>query len=106
MECDSGSPLRRLQLWRLSQCNGDWEHTYGIRINTLDNPGWEVAVDVKDTDLYGVPFNVVDVQREEDDDWLYCKVEKGTFVAACGPLNLEEAIDAFLSWAGENDKDN
>ena len=27
-------PLKRLQDWYISQCDGDWEHTYGISIAT------------------------------------------------------------------------
>ena len=27
-----------LQSWYQSQCDGDWEHEFGIRIETLDNP--------------------------------------------------------------------
>jgi hypothetical protein len=32
--------LNELQVWYGAQCNGSWEHTYGIKIETLDNPGW------------------------------------------------------------------
>ncbi|GHB54781.1 hypothetical protein GCM10010331_48120 [Streptomyces xanthochromogenes] len=32
--------LDRLQSWYSAQCNGDWEHEWGIKIDTLDNPGW------------------------------------------------------------------
>ena len=35
--------------WYLSQCNGDWEHAYGVKIDTLDNPGW--TLEVEDTVL-------------------------------------------------------
>lgn len=31
-----------LSNWHKLNCNGDWEHTYGIKIETLDNPGWLV----------------------------------------------------------------
>lgn len=37
---DAGDVLGRLERWYAAQCNGDWEHTYGITIETLDNPGW------------------------------------------------------------------
>jgi len=30
----------RLETWFASMCNGDWEHTYGITLETVDNPGW------------------------------------------------------------------
>lgn len=31
--------LALLQQWYLQQCNEDWEHSWGVRIATLDNPG-------------------------------------------------------------------
>jgi hypothetical protein len=31
--------LRWLQDWHAGQCDGDWEHSYGVDIGTLDNPG-------------------------------------------------------------------
>ncbi|UCH44768.1 MAG: hypothetical protein JSV11_10785 [Nitrospiraceae bacterium] len=40
----------RLNRWYINQCNGDWEHQYGIVIETLDNPGWRVKID-----LTGIP---------------------------------------------------
>jgi hypothetical protein len=41
--------LYLLQRWYVAQCNGEWEHSYGIEIGTLDNPGWSLRVDLKDT---------------------------------------------------------
>jgi hypothetical protein len=34
-----------LTQWYLAQCNEDWEHSYGVAIGTLDNPGWSLEVD-------------------------------------------------------------
>ena len=33
-----------LEDWYADLCNGDWEHTGGIKIETLDNPGWCITV--------------------------------------------------------------
>lgn len=30
--------LKWLENWYSSNCDGDWEHLYGITIRTLDNP--------------------------------------------------------------------
>jgi hypothetical protein len=35
---DMGYVLERLERWYAAQCNGDWKHTYGITLETLDNP--------------------------------------------------------------------
>jgi len=32
--------MERIQDWYRRQCDGDWEHSYGVKIETLDNPGW------------------------------------------------------------------
>lgn len=40
-------PLKGLQDWYCSQCNGDWEHGYGVSIETLDNPGWSLKIELK-----------------------------------------------------------
>lgn len=41
MKPDKGenSLLYRLQQWYHSMCDGDWEHCYGVKIETSDNPG-------------------------------------------------------------------
>ena len=38
-----------LQNWYKQQCDGCWEHLYGIEIGNLDNPGWTVKIDLSDT---------------------------------------------------------
>ena len=48
--------LTQLQKWYLSQCDGDWEHTYGIGIGTLDNPGWSLKINLVGTSCSGREF--------------------------------------------------
>jgi hypothetical protein len=31
--------LEWLMRWYAAHCDGEWEHTYGVVIDTLDNPG-------------------------------------------------------------------
>jgi hypothetical protein len=38
-----------LQDWYKQNCDGDWEHSYGINIYTVDNPGWSVNIELTDT---------------------------------------------------------
>ena len=51
--------LQRLQDWYSAQCNGDWEHQQGVRIESLDNPGWALDIDLADTTLADKPFTEV-----------------------------------------------
>jgi hypothetical protein len=84
--------------WYSSQCNGDWEHSFGVKIDTLDNPGWSLEIDLSETDLVDRVFSEVDIQRN-DDNWVYCAVRDDKFKGAAGVHNLEELLSTFLDWA-------
>ncbi|MEU7928093.1 immunity 53 family protein [Micromonospora sp. NPDC049801] len=86
-----------LQAWYATQCDGEWEHEYGIRIETLDNPGWSVRIDLGDTALSGMAYERQELRRGEH-DWVLTRVEEDQFRAACGPLNLGEALHLFRQW--------
>lgn len=94
------SNVDRLQRWYASQCDGDWEHTYGVRIETLDNPGWLVTIDLADTDLEPIAFETRKRGRsDEDSDWVLCQRQGAKFVGAGGIGNLDELVGAFVEWA-------
>ncbi|MFK0239099.1 Imm53 family immunity protein, partial [Streptomyces vinaceus] len=38
----------------------DWEHEWGVKIATLDNPGWTVEIDLEETDLEGREYPLQD----------------------------------------------
>lgn len=80
--------------WYKEQCNGDWEHSYGVELGTLDNPGWSLRINLAETSWEGRAFAPVEIKRTEE-DWLFCKVEQDCFEAACGPLNLPEVVQIF-----------
>lgn len=89
-----------MQDWYASQCDGDWEHSFGVQVETLDNPGWSLAIDLQGTSLLDREFR--SVQRGDpnsDIDWVHCKVEREKFIAAGGVHCLEELIATFLTWA-------
>lgn len=99
--------LARLQRWYHSQCNGDWEHSQGVEIGTLDNPGWSIQIDLHETPLAGKVFQEHSYGIRADaetsgDDWLCCKVKDNVFDAAGGPYKLEEMVEVFLDWAEKN----
>lgn len=92
------STLSRLTEWFSEHCNGEWEHTYGVSIETLDNPGWAVRIDLRELELTQLQFVSVQIERGEA-DWINCKVEQEVFVGFGGPSNLEEILAVFLDWA-------
>ena len=95
------SHTQRLQDWYLKACDGDWEHQYGISISSLDNPGWFLKVELKGTYLEEILFQEVKIQRDQEDNWLTCRLENGSFCGYGGPSNLEEILVIFLDWADE-----
>lgn len=91
--------MKRLQDFYMSLCDGDWHHTYGIRIENIDNPGWRFEADLYDTYLQEMSFEKITAQREVDCDWYLCEVKNYKFYGSCGPENLDEVITIFLNWA-------
>ena len=39
------SEITWIEQWYQRQCDGNWEHQHGIKVETLDNPGWHVEID-------------------------------------------------------------
>jgi hypothetical protein len=90
--------LARLQRWYSAQCDGDWEHGFGVRIETLDNPGWMVTINLKDTPLETVVFPEVH-DLDDEREWLDCKVADCEFRGAGGPHMLGVIVETFVRWA-------
>ena len=94
--------LERLARWYESNCNGTWEHGHGVRLTTVDNPGWHVEINVKDTPLGDSPFVTREDEYTHEREWLRCWKEGATFQIACGPGRLEDGLKIFLDWAEES----
>jgi len=92
-----------LNEWYKDNCDGDWEHYYGVEICTLDNPGWKVDIDFVDTYLEDVEFNRVQIYID-DLNWIHCSVADGVFKGGGSIDKLEEILKIFRQWATENKK--
>lgn len=90
--------LVRLSDWYRSQCDGAWEHELGIVIDTIDNPGWLVKIDIRGTDSEGKVFQEIKTNNS-DDDWLMCSVKDEKFIGAGDPSKLGLILDYFLRFA-------
>lgn len=98
--------ISRLCSWYERQAINDWHEDHGVRIATLDNPGWSLKVDLEGTFLQGRAFQDVQIDRS-DDDWVRVRRNGDVFEAFGGPSNLNEMIESFLSWAeGVNARDS
>ena len=47
------STIKEIEDWYRAQCDDEWEHQFGMKIDPLDNPGWSVEIDLKGTNLEG-----------------------------------------------------
>jgi Immunity protein 53 len=93
--------LSALENWYASQCDGDWEHSWGVHIETLDNPGWSVRIDLAETRKDGASLARVALKRTEQ-DWIFYSVADNRFQIYCGPKNLSEALALFIEWFDSN----
>ena len=100
MNEDSFSKLLK---WYHNHCDGDWEHGKGIHIDSIDNPGWSITINVEDTELENQKFQEVEIERS-DNDWLFCFIRNNKFEGRCGPLNLPEVLRFFHTWAESSQK--
>jgi hypothetical protein len=90
--------LELLQQWYAAHCDGGWEHQYGIKIETLDNPGWRVTIDLTDTELQDVPLTPIEHCAEDQSRWWRCWRNDRGFHAACGATSLRTVFAAFIEW--------
>ncbi|WP_046729438.1 immunity 53 family protein [Streptomyces humi] len=98
---ESVNVLDWLQHWYAAQCDGDWEHEWGVTIGTLDNPGWTVKISLEETDLADREYPRQQVTRGEQ-DWVMAWTSEKEFRIACGPGNLTEALTLFRAWVAED----
>src|SRR5262245_55977133 len=93
------SELAWLEEWYKAHCDGEWEHAYGIRIDTLDNPGWSGVIDVSGTNLEGCAMPRV-ARDEGHGDWMCCEVKNKKFEGHGDPGKLREILQLFRDWVG------
>jgi hypothetical protein len=103
--------LSKLMRWYYANCNEEWEHSCGVKIDTLDNPGWLVVINLEGTGIALESIPPTKVYRDKD-DWCECGATHdptmgglglpdmgNAFRGAGGPHNLAEIIEYFLRFA-------
>ena len=88
--------LTRLQTWYANQSDGEWEHGFGVAICTVDNPGWNVIIDLKGTACEAYVIDRLSFERSED-DWLQVWKADGKLQGACGARNLSELLYRLMN---------
>lgn len=66
----------------------------GIRISTLDNPGWDIKIELEETELEGFEKGLI-LNNINDNDWYGLKVENNVFEAFGDPSKLEFLLKEF-----------
>lgn len=98
------SQLDWIQKWFSEQCDGVWEHSFGISIETLDNPGWRVKIDLAGTPLENLKMEKLSADRGED-DWVFCTIRDQKFEGHGDPMKLVAILEAFREWATSVNRD-
>ena len=65
-------------------------------ISTLDNPGWTIRIDLRDTALENLAFNKDYQNPKREHDWFHFKTDQHILIINCGPQNLEDVFRLFL----------
>lgn len=77
--------------------NGEWELDKKIKLTTLDNSGWSLTIDLKDTELEDEVFQKIEINRSKE-YWLSCEVRDKKFEARCCPTKLPVVMNIFRDW--------
>ncbi len=89
--------LKWIQEWYKSNCDGDWEHMYGITISNIDNPGWRVEIELINTNEEDRKFKKIQFDNG-DKDWILCYVNDNIFYGNGDSDKLIEILTIFKSW--------
>jgi len=90
-----------LEKWFQSNCDTEWEHVFGVKIVTLDNPGWFVKIDLADTPLSIKSFIELTIDNG-DNDWIICRVHKDMYEGFGDPSKLGKILEIFREWVESN----
>lgn len=95
--------LTWLMKWYASQCDDLWEHGFGVKIESLDNPGWRIEIDLRETAWEKRPFDQVAFNLDAPDGdvnerWHQCHVKDRTFYGYGGAFDLVTIIRVFREW--------
>jgi len=91
--------LKALEDWYAKRCNGEWEHQNGVTIETLDNPGWKIRIDIGMTELASSSFGKVEVIDKANGIWFECSIADSVFEGFGSPNSLGLLLRQFLDWA-------
>ena len=93
-----------LEQWHERQCDGTWEQTFGIRIETTEHPGWHVRIALQGTPYDGLPNADLKRLQQSESEWMTCRLVAGTFEGYGGLLMLGPIVQVFRSWIESHER--
>jgi hypothetical protein len=97
--------LKEIQEWFQNQCDGEWEHARRITLESCDNPGWWLKIDLQGTNLENKKFKEIKTGdfslNMPEPPWIHLYVENGVFNGAGDAMQLENILRYFLDWSQE-----
>lgn len=70
---------------------------FGIKVETIDNPGWMVHIDLEDTELENKNFEKIQYDNG-DKDWLLCFLKGKIFFGTGDSQKLGKILTIFKEW--------
>jgi hypothetical protein len=89
--------LEWLDGWYQRQCNGEWEHTQGVRLKSLDDPGWHLTINLAGTSAVNARPQELRLDTQSG-GWLACSIAGECFEGSGDPRKLEQIIGVFRRW--------
>lgn len=86
--------LSSIQKWYVEQCDGNWEHSYSIKIESLDNPGWYIAIDLMDSSAELAKDTIINSEID-DNNWYNIQIKNGQYIASGDPMKLFFLLEKF-----------
>jgi len=83
-----------IQEWFKDNCDGNWEHGEVIQITTIDNPGWEVEIDISNTSIATMNLEWI-LNEKSKEDWYGVKIMNQKFIATGDTGKLKFLLGLF-----------
>ena len=91
-----------IQNWFSNQCDCNWEHENRIKIETIDNPGWNVEINFNYTNLKIQNINW-EFYESSETKWIGFSINDNIFKGSGDSLRLNSIIKIF-KLLSENEK--
>ena len=89
--------LEWLEDWYQQQCNGEWEHRQGMRLEPLEKSGWLLTIDLSGTSAVNARPQQLRLETQGG-GWLACSIAGTCFKGSGDPRKLEQIIGVFRRW--------